>query len=176
MVELTYQMVLSTLQTAGLLVGIAYYVLSLNYTKKNQEISLRNQEEALKTRNATLANQILGPMLSTEGTDKMILLQRTQISSYEEWQELCTNTEYLNAMNFLCTIYENIGVNLRERTIDIEFVAQLNPYFQLRFWRQYKPIILEHRKKVYPGYFRNMEYFMELLEKYCEEHPELLTP
>ena len=35
MVEITYQMVLSTLQTAGLLVGISYYIL----TQRNQQKS-----------------------------------------------------------------------------------------------------------------------------------------
>jgi len=38
MAEITYQMVLNTLQTAGLLVGISYYILSL-----------RNQNRARKT-------------------------------------------------------------------------------------------------------------------------------
>ena len=60
MVDVTYQMVLSTVQTAGILVGITYYVMNLNYTRKNQEISLRNQEETLKTRHATIYNQIMG--------------------------------------------------------------------------------------------------------------------
>jgi hypothetical protein len=122
MVDVSYQMVLSTLQTVGLLVGIAYYVMSLNYTRKNQGISLRNQEEAIKTRNATLTNQILAPMISSEGTDKMILLQRTQVSRYEEWQEVCkSNIENLKAMHFLCSIYESIGISLREGIFDIEF-------------------------------------------------------
>jgi len=35
MVDVTYQMVLSTLQTAGILAGIAYYVMNLNYTRRN---------------------------------------------------------------------------------------------------------------------------------------------
>ena len=48
MAEITYQMVLSTVQTAGILVGIAYYIMTLNYTR-------RNQEQTLKTRHATIS-------------------------------------------------------------------------------------------------------------------------
>ncbi len=40
MAEITYQMVLSTLQTVGLLVGIFYYIMTLNNTKENQRITL----------------------------------------------------------------------------------------------------------------------------------------
>ena len=49
MIEITYQMILSTLQTAGLLVGIFYYIMVLRNQQKNQEISLRNQELTLKS-------------------------------------------------------------------------------------------------------------------------------
>ena len=50
MAEFTYQMVLSTLQTVGLLVGISYYVLTLRNQQKNQEISLRKQKVTHETR------------------------------------------------------------------------------------------------------------------------------
>ena len=43
MAEITYQMVLSTLQTVGLLVGIFYYVMTLNYSRKNQELQLETK-------------------------------------------------------------------------------------------------------------------------------------
>ena len=42
-------MFLSTLQTAGILVGIFYYLMVLRNQQKNQEMSLRNQELTLKS-------------------------------------------------------------------------------------------------------------------------------
>jgi preprotein translocase subunit YajC len=44
MVEITYQMVMSTLQTAGILVGIFYYIMTLRNQRKNQELTLKAQE------------------------------------------------------------------------------------------------------------------------------------
>jgi len=44
MVEVTYQMVLSTLQTAGILVGIGYYIMTL----RNQQRSQKTAEETRK--------------------------------------------------------------------------------------------------------------------------------
>jgi hypothetical protein len=64
MTELTYQMVLSTLQTAGLLVGIFYYVTTMRNAQKTRELTLQSQElsrkaqeHALKTREAQLFMQ-----------------------------------------------------------------------------------------------------------------------
>ncbi len=47
MVEITYQMVLSTLQTAGILVGIYYYVMTLRNQRKNQELALETRQAQL---------------------------------------------------------------------------------------------------------------------------------
>ena len=54
MVEITYQMALSTLQTIGLLVGIAYYLIIMRNSQRNQELALKAQEHALETRETQL--------------------------------------------------------------------------------------------------------------------------
>jgi uncharacterized protein HemX len=48
MVEITYQMILSTLQTIALIVGIVYYLIIMRNTQKTRELSLRAQELTLK--------------------------------------------------------------------------------------------------------------------------------
>jgi len=52
-------MILSTIQTVGILIGIFYYVMTLNYTKKNQE-------QTLKMRNAMVFHQIVGQALTNK--------------------------------------------------------------------------------------------------------------
>jgi len=78
MVEITYQMVLSTLQTLGILVGIFYYVMTLRNQRKNQEISLRKQEltlkaqeQALETRQAQLFMNIYDRRLNNPHFDEV---------------------------------------------------------------------------------------------------------
>jgi len=44
MAEITAQIILSTIQTIGRLVGIFYYIMTLRINLRNQEISLKNQE------------------------------------------------------------------------------------------------------------------------------------
>ena len=47
MVDVTYQMVLSTLQTAGILVGIIYYLTIMRNSQKNQQMQLETRQSQL---------------------------------------------------------------------------------------------------------------------------------
>ena len=46
MAEITYQMVLSTIQTVGLLVGISYYILTLRNAQHTRELALKAHARA----------------------------------------------------------------------------------------------------------------------------------
>jgi len=174
MVEVTYQMVLNTLQTTGLLIGIFYYIMVLRNQQKNQEISLRNQEETLKTRKYAIYKGVMDIISSPYGTKAILLIQDNPISSYEEWRELTnSNKEYFQAWISVCHFLEISGIYLKESIMTIDMYAHYLPYWFLGFWRQNKPVIYKIRESVGPSYFRNMEYYMDSLEKYFEEHPEL---
>ena len=47
MVEITYQMVLSTPQTLSLGVGVIYYIMTLQNTRKNQQLTLETRQAQL---------------------------------------------------------------------------------------------------------------------------------
>ena len=50
MVEITYQMILSTIQTASLVVGIIYYITIMRNQQRTRELTLKAQEHATETR------------------------------------------------------------------------------------------------------------------------------
>ena len=65
MVEITYQMILSTIQTIALIVGIIYYITIMRNTQKTRELTLESQEltrkaqeQQLETRQAQMFMQI----------------------------------------------------------------------------------------------------------------------
>jgi uncharacterized membrane-anchored protein YhcB (DUF1043 family) len=60
-------MVLSTLQTIALVVGIAYYLFIMRNSQRNQELTLKAQEQALETRQTQLFMQIYQDMSSWNG-------------------------------------------------------------------------------------------------------------
>ena len=71
MAEITYQMVLSTIQTIALVVGIVYYLTIMRNAQKTRELTLQSQEltrkaqeQSLETREAQLFMQFNSPVLS----------------------------------------------------------------------------------------------------------------
>ena len=170
MVEITYQMILSTLQTVGILIGIFYYIMTLNYSK-------RNQEQTLKTRNAMIFHQIVGQAIMNKETLKhVIVIESNPNPSLEEYYKLWnSDPEYRQAVYWFMQTYEICGIYLREGVIDVNMFALYQPYWSLRFWEWYKDIIYESRKRHGSSYYQNVEYAMNALSKYLEEHPELKT-
>ena len=67
MVEITYQMVLSTLQTAGILVGISYYILTLrNQRARVQKVKKLNPDilglSALMTTTMAMQREVIAAL------------------------------------------------------------------------------------------------------------------
>ena len=159
MVDITYQMILSTLQTVGLLVGIGYYIMTLRNQQKNQEISLKNQEETLKTRNATLFLQTLGQFLTNnEALKHIIRVEQHPFSSIEEYNELVKDPDYFLSNTYLRVMCEFWGIFLKNDIIDIKMLSQFQPYWVPRFWEMNKEQIYLRRKEI-PGFYQNIEYF-----------------
>jgi hypothetical protein len=167
MVDVTYQMVLSTVQTAGILVGIVYYVMNLNYTRKNQE-------QTLLTRKTTLFQQTIGSLInSSYGIKNISILNQNKPQSFEEHVELTKkHPEYLEAWLWIINTLDICGIYLKEGVLDIGMFAKYVPWWWREFWDQYKPIVYEWRKIHGPSYMANMEHLMDSLQEYFEEYPE----
>ena len=168
MVDVTYQMVLSTVQTAGILVGIVYYVMNLNYTRKNQE-------QTLLTRKTTLFQQTIGSLMnSSYGIKNISVLNQNNPQSVEEHIELTKKCpEYGEAWLWIINTLEICGIYLKEGVLDIEMFAKFVPWWFRYFRDQYKPIVYDWRKIHGPSYMVNMEYLIDSLYEYLEEHPEV---
>ena len=76
MVEITYQMVLSTLQKVGLLIGIVYYLIIMRNSQRNQQIQL-------ETRKVQLFMQIYQQITSEETLKASMELMTLDIKDNE---------------------------------------------------------------------------------------------
>ncbi len=160
-------MALSTLQTTGILVGIIYYIMTLNNTRKNQQLTL-------ETRRTQAFLTIVNNILSKEGIEHSKIIRSTNFANYEEWREKREkNPEYNTAYFWYIQLLECTGILLKEEILDINIIAQWNPGFTLQFWEQYKDVIHEHRKRTNNNmYFSKLEYLCNQLQEYYENHPE----
>ena len=173
MVDVTYQMVLSTIQTASLVVGIVYYLTIMRNTQKTREQSLKTQEEAEKRRQRELIFQRIQffdlPWARAWGD--------VMLKDPDKWEEVYDPRENLESyanMAFVRNRYENLGIMLREGFIEAELLFQMfNPGSILAAWEHYKENIASSRERRYqPDLFRGFEYLaIEAQKKYPEIVP-----
>jgi len=125
MVEVTYQMVLSTVQTAGILVGIIYYLTIMRNQQKTRELTLKAQEHATETKQAQLSMQMVNRWSQLRLVEARAFYQDLGTTSYEEYLELWRNPETMMNMRLWGCYCEGIGLLVRENYLDIKIVAGL---------------------------------------------------
>ncbi|TFH22541.1 hypothetical protein E4G67_04245 [Candidatus Bathyarchaeota archaeon] len=171
MVDVTYQMVLSTIQTAGILVGIAYYIMTLNYTRKNQEMQL-------ETRQTQLFMYLYDKWSSEDFQKKITELQLTNWDDYEDWNSKygpSADLDTYSRMTSLGSFYEGLGVLVKNGQVKPELVDELMSHSLISAWEKIAPIIIHQRKKFnYPNMGEWMEYLYNQIKPiYDKQHPEL---
>ena len=178
MVEITYQMVLSTVQTVSLVVGVIYYITIMRNSQKTRELTLESQEQALETRQAQMFMQIY--VESHNDPSFIEAIQRIfelEIHTYEELQKVRENEKDKQATARVAWFFEGVGVLVKEGYVDIRLVALLMTGMIRGWWeRIYKSWIEEGREKInMKRWMSEAEYLYDELMKYIDEHPELKT-
>jgi hypothetical protein len=182
-------MVLSTLQTIALIVGIAYYIIIMRNSQRTRELTLQSQEltrkaqeQAIETRQTQLFMNIYNQgFTNRQFVEDMKTVSRLQWEDYDEYRAIfdSTNPETRNndlARTMIIAFYEGVGVLVRENLLDIRMVALLMTGPTKDFWEKLKPIAEEVRERTnYPRWCSETEYLYEELMKYISEHPEIKT-
>ena len=177
MAEITYQMVLGTLQTAGLLVGIFYYVTTLQNAQKTRELTLNAQELSAETRQAQLFMQIYQSWSSRE-----IINIRRELSTwtwtdyddfYQKYDE-ANNPEASMLFQELGNWFEGVGVLVKRKLIDPTFIDDLMRGATLWGWETFGSIVKERRVQFNaPHYYEFWEYLYNEISAIERQHPEL---
>ena len=160
-------MVLSTLQTTGILVGISYYILTL----RNQQ---KSQKHAEDTRQATLFMNIFKELLT--GSEIMYLIMDMEYDDFEDFEHKYgrdNNPEANNMITEHMLLMEGIGVIVREGYVSVRLVALLTSGLVRIGWEKLRDYIYEMRKRAFPRWSIEYEYLYNTLLEYAEKHPEL---
>ena len=174
MVEITYQIVLSTLQTAGILAGITYYIITLKNQQKSQELTLKSQQQALETRQAQLFMQLVNRQTSKDAFEYQRVLGGSEWSTYDKWESLMDNNLAFNeAWHYFAWMWESIGALLREGLVDVRLLALYNASGTIDNWEWNKHIVYGMReRRNYQRCWCEWEYCYITLMNYLEDHPE----
>ena len=169
MVEITYQMVLSTLQTVGLLIGIFYYIMTLRNAEKARELTLKSQKHAEDTRTIQLLLEINQYIQGTDQTGwrKLMNLEWTDFNDFLSKYGYENNPEMYNIRVGIWRNMSLSGLLIRDGLLGIstyvDYVGGVGP----SMWNKYESIILELRKLYDQS---ELYYGIEFLAKETEKY------
>ena len=156
MVILTYQMVLSTLQTVGLLVGIIYYLTIMRNQQRTRDLTLKAQEQTLRTRESQLFMNIYNQSMANPEflhANRIVQTKLPQINNLEDWLRAYDfanpepeDPEFLEAYNWILCFFEGLGVFVKEGLIDIRLIALTFTGFTRGIWGTIAPYLDEVRE------------------------------
>jgi len=115
MAEITYQMILSTIQTIALVVGIIYYLTIMRNSQKNQELARKAQEQALETRETQLFMNLYNRFQDNFIKTYYEILD-LEFTTFEEFLKAVDEKgeDFLIRYQNMCAFYEGVGVLVRE--------------------------------------------------------------
>lgn len=174
MVEITIPIVLQILQTAGILVGIYYYITTIQTNRKNQQLQL-------ETRQAQLLMNLMNTFRSTEYRRQWHTLWAVEWRDFKDFKEKYhgKDIEVMSAYTSVMTFYESIGVIVRNGLIDIDKVYSLLPAIKMT-WERYEPLIMgdremftEYTLQGRKGAWDGFEFLYNEIIRYDQQQPEI---
>lgn len=186
MVDVTYQMVLSTFQTVALLVGIVYYITIMRNQQKTRDLTLKAQEQTLRTRESQLFMNIYNQSFANPqflNAVRIIHLKSPEIKSttdfmtaYDYYNPKPDDPAFVEAYNYVGSFYEGLGVFVKEGLIDIRLIALTMTGMTRSTWEVVGPYLDELREITgFKRMISEWEYLMNTLNTYIKENPELDT-
>jgi hypothetical protein len=173
MVEITYQMVLSTIQTASLVVGIIYYITIMRNQQKNQELSLKAQEHATETRELDIYMrwqlELTKPDV-TENITKVLALEWEDFNDFARKYSHNVNPEEAGKRFAVWGYWNGLGYLLHRGVIDADTVFEMAGNWAIGNWHKFEPIIHGFRERDgRPESWRWFEYLADEMKKVREQ-------
>jgi hypothetical protein len=169
-IQAAYYMVAAT----GVLVAAVFYVLNMRISQKNQELSLKAQQQTLETRQAQMFMNIYDKNSSIEFSKAWEKVVFTPWSTFEEYSKLWEDPEFNDAAMLVVNTYEGIGVLVKEGLLDIKFIALLMSGKVRGYFEKINPILDDGRRSMgYSRWASETEYLYDELMRYLQKHPEL---
>lgn len=165
------QTLLTYLTLISVPVGVAYHIMTLNNTRKNQQ-------QQLETRQAQLFMQMYNKIDDSyrESFRKIREIEFEDFSDFIKKYGPDSEEDMEMHIARMASFLEGMGVLVKEDLVSMRLVALTWAGTTRMFWDKISPIIDEWRRAIdYPRLWSETEYLCKELIKYMEEHPELRT-
>ena len=161
MVEITLPIVLQIVQTAGIFVGIVYYLTIMRNNQRTQRIQLYNT--------------YLQPRLTEEYWDKVLEVLYQEWETYDEWYSKYgprANRESWLKFQSLCIFFNSLGEITRDLKMGINVVQDALGPVAIMVWDKIEPVVLGERNRYSQQYgmaviyLEEFEYLVNELKTY----------
>jgi hypothetical protein len=168
MVEITYQMVLSTIQTIGILVGIIYYIFSIRSSQRNQQMQL-------ETRQAQLYMALLDRWNTKEFAKQRYdsyRMEWTDLDDFREKYNRRNNSDIFASWNTFGRSILGLAELKRKGLIDISFLDGMMLTDILNWWAHFGSLEKEAWERGSPNWWSHFPFIMEVIEYDRKNRPE----
>lgn len=171
MVEITYEMLLSTLQTLSLAVGVIYYITTLRINRRNQELTLETRQASLFMQ---LYNRWSDPEFARyygaaryKHAEDIFEILKKSVDPYDP--------EVHTPFHSLGQFFEGMGMLVRKKLINIDYVDELLSYRIVWWWEKMRPMYERERNLMNnPELYSNTEYLYNEIVKRGYKAPPLI--
>lgn len=178
MVEFSYQMMLSTLQTVALLVGIIYYILTLRNTQKTRELTLQSQElsrKALEHASETRQVQLFMDFYKLDTSQEFgnILMEMIWLWEWDDYDDsikkygpVSGSVDDYSKMISVFLHFDGLGVQAKKGLLDFDDVCPLYNTRVIPLWEKYATLIYEARRRANsPQVYEHFEWLYDELKR-----------
>jgi hypothetical protein len=171
------QTVLTYLTLISVPVGVAYHIMTLNNTRKNQQLQLETRKAQLVSRLREMFWDIENGLIVME----LLEMEWTDFDDFLSKYDSTVNQENYAKRFKIWGQLQEVGYLIHEEIIDVESVYNLwGGHNSLIIWEKFKSIIYEQRKFYKdPSWFRWFEYYGEEMKKYRQKQgisPDIHDP
>jgi len=140
-------------------IAAIFYILNLRISQRNQELTLKAQQQTLETRQAQLFMPIYSVFYSEWWQEAYRSFMDATFEDYDDYEAkygFQANPDAYVLHHRAETYLEGIGVLVKRGLIDPSFVDDLMSSAITNFWEKFRPSFLEHR--VRRNHPQNSEY------------------
>jgi len=143
-----FSTVLSFIQAFGIIVGVAYYIMNIQNNQRNQELTLKAQQQQLETRQAQLFMQVYVQSLSKDFIKQWYAVKDFQYKGLEDFKErygIDNNPDFYYSFVSIGNYIDGIGVLVRQGIMDIKLVNDMMGSYAVWWWRIVESYIKDAR-------------------------------
>ena len=165
------QTLLTYLTLISIPVGVAYHIMTLNNTRKNQQMQL-------ETRQTQLFMNVYNIWISQQKEFNTVIhhWHYKDLDDFESKYGEVADLEAHSIWDQTIMWLEGVGVLLRQGMVSMDFIFSMQGFAStvLFFWMKYEPWLSEYRKRRnVPEMLHDLEYLcVELKNRYLKEYPD----